>query len=145
MASEDATAREDLCVNTTRLDLHGQERGAVWPPLAGNGTEENCGRVSTRQSPIGEGREGNELREGLVGSSRAHKTVAYEGGWQWDVVCAASCAAMRQRTCGVLWPRREAIQPTNRGCLNAPCIGAGRLPTHGDPGIAVDLQICSPV
>ena len=25
------------------------------------------------------------------------------------------------------------MKPTRRGCLIAPCIGAGRLPTHGDP------------
>ena len=25
------------------------------------------------------------------------------------------------------------MKPTRRSCLTAPCIGAGRLPTHGDP------------
>ena len=61
--------REDSCVNTVRLELYGQERGPVRSPLSVSVTEEYCGRVSARQSPIGEGWEVNELCEGLVGSS----------------------------------------------------------------------------
>ena len=51
------------------LDLYGQERGAVRALLSGSVIEEHCGRVSPQQSPIGEGWEVNELREGLVASS----------------------------------------------------------------------------
>ena len=46
---------EDPCVNTVRLDLHGQERGPVRALLSGNVAEEYCGRVSAQQNPIGEG------------------------------------------------------------------------------------------
>ena len=59
---------EDSCVNTVRLELYGQERELVRSPLSGSVTEEYCGRVSARESPVVEGWEVNEHREGLVGS-----------------------------------------------------------------------------
>ena len=82
-------------MNTVRLDLYGQERGAVRALLSGNVIEEHCGRVSAQQSPIGEGWEVNELSERLVVSSRAPETVVCEGGQHGGVVVAASCAAVR--------------------------------------------------
>ena len=64
--------------------------------------EERCGWVSTRQRPIGEGWENNELRVELVVSSRAPGLAACEGGRYGSDVVAASIAAVRQCSCGVL-------------------------------------------
>ena len=60
---------EDSCVNTVRLELHGQGKELVRFPPPGVVTEEYCGCVSARESPVVEGWEVNEHREGLVGSS----------------------------------------------------------------------------
>jgi hypothetical protein len=60
---------EDSCVSTVRLELYGQEGELVRFPLSGSVAEEYCGRVSARESPVAEGWEVNEHREGLVGSS----------------------------------------------------------------------------
>jgi hypothetical protein len=59
---------EDSCVNTVRLELYGQGEELVRFPSPGGVTEEYCVRVSARESPVVEGWEVNELREGLVGS-----------------------------------------------------------------------------
>ena len=59
---------EDSCVNTVRLELYGQGEELVRFPSPGGVTEEYRGRVSARESPVVEGWEVNELREGLVGS-----------------------------------------------------------------------------
>ena len=120
-------------MSTVRLELYGQGCWAVKPFPLGGMIEDSCGCVSIRQRPVGEGWENNQLREELAVSSGAPVLVAREGNRQGGDVVAATIAAVRQRSGGVLWPRMEAVKPTIRGCLNALCIGAGRLPTHSGP------------